>query len=129
MPRDASASAVARMWDASAVAANAERQDVRMFDEQQRVADPAGAAVLDQRALQRERLVRTGQPRPSGRRTLDAGACPVPHSAVRPAVRSSRPVRALLSAVRSASGSQFSSDFFTIDMNSSATAPSITRWS
>jgi hypothetical protein len=39
-----------------AVAANAERQDMRMFEEEQRVADPPRAPVFDQRSLERERL-------------------------------------------------------------------------
>ena len=41
---------------APAVAAHAKGQDVRMLDEQQHVVDAARAALLDQRALQRERL-------------------------------------------------------------------------
>ena len=41
---------------AAAVAADAEREDGRMLDEQQQVADAAGAPLLDQRALQRQRL-------------------------------------------------------------------------
>ena len=51
------------MCDRAAVAADAERQDVRMLEEQQHVADAAGAAILDERALQRERLgVRARRP-------------------------------------------------------------------
>ena len=41
---------------AAAVAAHAERQHVRMFDEQQQIADAVRAALFDERALQRERL-------------------------------------------------------------------------
>ena len=44
------------MCDAAAVAAHAEREHVRMLDEQQQIADAAGAPLLDERALQRERL-------------------------------------------------------------------------
>ena len=41
---------------ASAVAAHAERHHLRMFEQQQRVGNAAGAAFFDQRALQRERV-------------------------------------------------------------------------
>ena len=44
------------MCDAPAVAAHAQGQDVGMLDEQQRVADPVRAPILNQRALQRERV-------------------------------------------------------------------------
>ena len=37
-----------------AVAANTERQDMRMFEEEQRIADPPGAPVFDQRSLKRQ---------------------------------------------------------------------------
>ena len=56
MPRAASASGVAEDVRAPAVASDAERQDRRMLDEQQHVVDPTGAALLDEGALQRERL-------------------------------------------------------------------------
>ena len=42
MPRAASASARRQDVRAAAVAAHAEREDVRMFDEQQQIADAAG---------------------------------------------------------------------------------------
>jgi len=41
---------------AAAVAANAERQHVWMFEEEQRIADPAGPTLFNERPLQRERL-------------------------------------------------------------------------
>jgi hypothetical protein len=41
---------------AAAVAAHAERDDVRMLDEQQQIADAPLAPLLDERPLQRERL-------------------------------------------------------------------------
>ena len=41
---------------AAAVAADAERQHVRMLDEEQEIANAAGLAILDERALHRERL-------------------------------------------------------------------------
>ena len=88
-----------------------------MFEEEQRVADPARAPVLDQRSLQRERL-RVRHPAEAAdieRSSLFAYAPYLPHPPVLP--------------IQTAFGSQFSSDFFTIDMNSSATAPSMTRWS
>ncbi len=93
----ASASGSRQDVRASTVAADAERQDVGMFDEEQQVAERAGPAILDQRALQRRALLRTE--------------------------RRPRPPRLLQTTF----GSQFSSDRFTIDMNSSATAPSMTR--
>jgi len=37
-------------------AADAERQHVRMLEEQQRVGDSSGAAIFDQRPLQGERI-------------------------------------------------------------------------
>ena len=40
----------------AAVAPDPDSQDVRMLDEQQRIADATGAAILDERALQLERL-------------------------------------------------------------------------
>jgi hypothetical protein len=39
-----------------AIASHAERQNMRVLDEQQRVADPSGPTVFDQCALQRERV-------------------------------------------------------------------------
>jgi hypothetical protein len=41
---------------ASAVAAHAERQDVGMFDEEERVGNAPRAALVDERSLERERL-------------------------------------------------------------------------
>jgi hypothetical protein len=39
-----------------AVAANPERDDMRMLDEQQSIGDPAGTPIFNERALQRQRL-------------------------------------------------------------------------
>jgi hypothetical protein len=41
---------------AAAIAFDAERQDVRVFDEKEHVARSPGAAILDERALKLERL-------------------------------------------------------------------------
>jgi hypothetical protein len=40
----------------TAVAADAQRQHVRVFDQQQRVVDALSAAIFDERALKRERV-------------------------------------------------------------------------
>ena len=79
----------------SAIAADAESENVGMFDEQQEIAHATVAALLHECPLQGERLgVRHATQAPDLYTTF---------------------------------GSQFSSDRLTIDMNSSATAPSITR--
>jgi hypothetical protein len=41
---------------AAAVSADAERDDVGMLHEEEQVADPAGAAIFDERTLLRERV-------------------------------------------------------------------------
>jgi hypothetical protein len=49
----------------AAVAANAERQHVRMFDEEKKVVDATGAAILDEHTLQRQRVGVRHQPEPA----------------------------------------------------------------
>ena len=96
----------------AAVAAHAERQDVRMLDEQQQIADAARAPLLDERALQRQRVgVRHEAEPPDLERVAQrVGAAPVYG-------RYARRIP-VLDARR-----------LMCDMNSSATAPSMIRWS
>src|SRR5262249_48291177 len=49
---------------AAAIAAHAERQDVRVLDEQQAVVDAIRLAILDERALELERLAARHRPEP-----------------------------------------------------------------
>src|SRR5262249_18280805 len=79
----------------AAVPADAERQDVWMFDEKQEIADAARPTVFPERARHLEPAAVRHQPEASNFYVTF--------------------------------GSQFSSERFTCDMNSSATAPSITR--
>ena len=81
----------------SAIAADAEREDVLMLDEEERVVDAPGAAILDEHALERQRV-------------------PVGHHAQQADDDS-----------YAAEGSQFSRLDLMCDMNSSATAPSMMR--
>ena len=80
--------------------AAAEGDHVGMFQQQQDIPDLARPPLFDERALQFE-------------------AFPVGHE----------PQLADLEVLHSPAGSKFSSCFFTTDMNSSATAPSMMRWS
>src|SRR5262245_14567388 len=95
-----------------------------MFDEQQQIADRAGTALFHQLALERERLGIRQQTRPPDfKRThlssLQRSAISYQLSATSNQLR----------ADHAAFGSQFSSDCLMCDMNSSATAPSMMRWS
>ena len=83
------------------VSPDTERQDRRMLDEQEQIVDGPGAPFFDQRALQRQRVG-------------------IRHTAQPPDVELSG---------HASEGSQFSMVCFTCDMNSSATAPSMIRWS
>ena len=98
-PRDVKRVGCRENVRAAAVAAHAERQHVRMLEQQQQVVDAPGAPLFDERPLQRE--ASAYGTRPSRRTSTFAW-------------------RALAAA-----GSQFSSVCFRCDMNSSATAPSI----
>jgi hypothetical protein len=112
---------------AAAVAAHAERQDVGMFEEEQRVADSASTAIFDEHTLQSERLGVRHSSEPTDVKKACRLSCPrflpvlliPPHLPI-PPFQPILPRQIWF-------GSQFSSDFFTIDMNSSATAPSMTR--
>ena len=59
MPQAASAPAGARMCDRPPSPPDAEGKHVGMLDQQQHVVDPAGAAIFDERVLQRERRPHT----------------------------------------------------------------------
>ena len=71
-----------------------------VFEQQQHVADATGAAVVDERPLQRERVLVRDAPEPPD-----------------------------VQGFHRAAGSNVSICFLTTDMNWSATAPSISRWS
>jgi len=114
---------------AATVAADAERQHMGMFEQQQHLVDAAGPSLLDERALQRERVSVRDALQPAHiehPRCLLHLTClsHLTHPTHMPYLTTS-PTRRRQTAL----GSQFSSDVFTIDMNSSATAPSMTRWS
>src|SRR3954468_12583392 len=95
-------------------AAHAELDHVRVVEQQQRASDPAGAAIVNERALQRQRvLVGNESQFPDVEYTRASQCVSHPTCLTRPAY--------------TAFGSQFSSCFFTCDMKWSATAPSITR--
>ena len=117
---------------ASAVAAHAERQDVRMLDEEEQIADAPRAPVVHERALQRQRIGIRDQakaPHLDGPTRFTHRTCltHLPHLTYLPYL--THPTYLPCRPRQMPLGSQFSSDVFTIDMNSSATAPSITRWS
>ena len=96
----------------AAVAPHAKRQHVRMLEQQQQVVDAPRTTVLDERPLQREGV---GVWHASEPPDFDGS-----HSST---------VTCTCRAAAAAAGSQFSSVCFRCDMNSSATAPSIKRWS
>ena len=101
-PSAARRSGVASTFDRAASLPAAERDDVGMLEQQQHVPDLAGPPLLDERALQLERLAVGHAPQPADLEVLH---------------------------LYSSAGSNVSSCFLTTDMNWSATAPSMIRWS
>ena len=104
----------------TAVFLDANGEDVRMLQEQQRIGNAIGLALVDQPALQLEPVRVGNEPEP-------------PHLE-----RTRSPERAGLIAKRggrqveghyACAGSKFSMPFLTSAMNWSATAPSTRRWS
>ena len=111
----------------AAVAAHAEREDGRMLDQQQQIADRAGAPLLDERALQRERVgVRHQAEAPDLEGSHRIRSIGRPADAARLGSSDARRSRCSASGL---SGSQFSSCCLMCAMNWSATAPSMRRWS
>ena len=135
-PLAASASVGRQNVRATAISADAQRQHRWVLDEQQQIVHPPGLALGDERTLQRQRIGVGNQAKTADiERTHElidligltgTAARPIGGSATR---QERAAVCGRAPAVHTPASSQCSIWCLMCDMNSSATAPSMMRWS